>query len=113
MIVIQKAIDPQTGERFSCVFDYRTCLPVEPIQRYINYCRRRQLAANTIFTYICRLVDFWHWLEYKSLNWQDVGLKAILNCLRNYGSYSNFWRQFMLPFATTYGSSDNNFPLNR
>jgi integrase/recombinase XerD len=68
MIAIQKAIDPQTGERYSCVFDCRTCLPVEPIQRYINYCRRRQLAANTVFTYTCRLVDFWHWVDVQDLD---------------------------------------------
>jgi integrase/recombinase XerD len=84
MIAIQKAIDPQTGERYSCVFDCRTCLPVEPIQRYINYCRRRQLAANTVFTYTCRLVDFWHWLEYKSLNWQDVGLNELADFVNWY-----------------------------
>ena len=77
MIAIQKAIDIQTGERHSCVFDTETCLPVEPIQRYVNYCRKRQLAANTVRTYIYRLVDFWHWLEYKSLNWQDVSLNEL------------------------------------
>ena len=84
MIAIQKAIDPQTGERFSCVFDTETCLPVEPIQRYINYCRRRQLAANTVFTYTCRLVDFWHWLEDKSLNWQDVSLNELADFVNWY-----------------------------
>lgn len=73
MIAIERAIDPQTEERFSCVFDTKTCLPVEPIQRYLNYCRKRQLAANTVQTYAFRLLNFWQWLEYKSLDWQQVG----------------------------------------
>lgn len=45
MISIERAIDPQTGIRFCCVFDTKACLPIEPIQRYLNYCRKRQLAA--------------------------------------------------------------------
>ena len=84
MITIEKAIDPQTEERYSCVFDTETCLPVEPIQRYLNYCRKRQLAANTVVTYACRLLDFWHWLEYKSLNWQDVGLNELADFVNWY-----------------------------
>ena len=59
-------------------------MPVEPIQRYLNYCRQRQLAANTVLTYACRLLDFWHWLEYKSLNWQDVGLNELADFVNWY-----------------------------
>ena len=84
MIRIERAIDPQTEERFCCVFDTETCLPIEPIQRYLNYCRKRQLAANTVNTYACRLVDFWHWLKYKSLNWQDVGLNELADFVNWY-----------------------------
>ena len=84
MISIERAIDPQTGIRFCCVFDTKTCLPIEPIQRYLNYCRKRQLAANTVNTYACRLVDFWRWLEYKSLDWQDIGLNDLANFVNWY-----------------------------
>ncbi len=84
MISIERAIDPQTEERFCCVFETETCLPIEPIQRYLNYCRKRQLAANTVNTYACRLVDFWHWLEYKSLDWQDVGLNELADFVNWY-----------------------------
>ncbi len=84
MITIEKAIDPQIEERFSCIFDTETCLPVEPIQRYLNYCRKRQLAANTVITYAYRLLDFWHWLEYKSLHWQDVGLNELADFVNWY-----------------------------
>lgn len=77
MITLERAIDPQTEERFCCIFDTEVCLPVEPIQRYLNYCRKRQLAANTVNTYACRLLDFWQWLEYKCLNWQDVELQEL------------------------------------
>ncbi|MGL5942554.1 MAG: tyrosine-type recombinase/integrase [Waterburya sp.] len=84
MISIERAIDPQTEEKFCCVFGIETCLPIEPIQRYLNYCRKRQLAANTVNTYACRLVDFWHWLEYKSLDWQDVGLNELANFVNWY-----------------------------
>lgn len=84
MISLERAIDPQTEERFCCVFDTDTCLPIEPIQRYLNYCRKRQLAANTVNTYACRLVDFWQWLEYKSLNWQDVGLQELADFVNWY-----------------------------
>lgn len=79
MISIQQAIDPQTGEGFHCVFDTVTCLPVEPIQRFLNFCRKRGLAANTVTTYAYRLVDFWRWLELKTLDWQQVGLNEIAN----------------------------------
>jgi site-specific recombinase XerD len=84
VISIERAIDPQTEERFCCVFDTEVCLPIEPIQRYLNYCRKRQLAANTVNTYACRLVDFWHWLEYKSLDWQDVGLNELADFVNWY-----------------------------
>jgi site-specific recombinase XerD len=84
VINIERAIDPQTEERFCCVFDGETCLPIEPIQRYLNYCRKRQLAANTVNTYACRLVDFWHWLEYKSLDWQEVGLNELADFVNWY-----------------------------
>lgn len=77
MLKIERAIAPQTSERFCCIFDKQTCLPVEPIQRYLNYCRKRQLASNTVNTYACRLLDFWQWLEYKSLDWQEVGLNEL------------------------------------
>jgi site-specific recombinase XerD len=66
------------------VFDTETCLPIQPIQTYLNYCRKRQLAANTVNTYACRLVDFWHWLEYKSLDWQDVGLNELADFVNWY-----------------------------
>ncbi|MBD2247413.1 tyrosine-type recombinase/integrase [Nostoc sp. FACHB-888] len=84
MIRLERAIDPQTEERFCCIFDTEVCLPVEPIQRYLNYCRKRQLAANTVNTYACRLLDFWQWLEYKSLNWQDVGLEELADFVNWY-----------------------------
>ncbi len=84
MISIEQAIDPKTSERYCCVFDRETCLPIEPIQRYLNYCRKRQLAANTVSTYAYRLVDFWHWLEYKSLNWQDLDLNQLADFVNWY-----------------------------
>lgn len=84
MISIERAIDPQTQERFCCVFNTETCLPVKPIQQYLNYCRKRQLAANTVNTYAGRLVDFWRWLEYKALDWQDVGLDELADFVNWY-----------------------------
>ena len=77
MLRVETAIDPQTDEQFRCVFDSETCLPVEPIQRFLNYCRKRGLAANTVTTYAYRLVEFWRWLEYKVLNWTEVGLDEL------------------------------------
>ncbi len=59
MIKVELAIDPETEEEFRCVFDTETCLPFEPIQSFLNYCRKRQLAINTVNTYAYRLVDFW------------------------------------------------------
>jgi integrase/recombinase XerD len=49
MIKVDLAIDPSTEEEFCCVFDTETCLPIEPIQRFLNYCRQRQLAINTVY----------------------------------------------------------------
>ena len=81
---IETAIDPQTKERFHCVFDLPTCLPIEPIQRFLNYCRQRGLASSTVTTYAYRLIDFWRWLEYKNLFWVDVGLKEL-------GDFANWY----------------------
>ena len=55
MIRTELAIDPRTGIGFRSVFDTETCTPVEPIQRFLNYCGKRQLAQNTIDTYAYRL----------------------------------------------------------
>ncbi len=81
---VETAIDPRTGERFYCVFDAQTCLPVEPIQRFLNYCRKRGLAANTVETYAYRLVDYWRWLEYKGLCWDSVGLDELADFVNWY-----------------------------
>ncbi len=71
-IKVEQAIDPQTGELTSYVFDPETCLPVEPIQRFLNYCRNRRLASNSVKTYAYRLLDFWRYLEQAGLNWKAV-----------------------------------------
>lgn len=84
MVKVEWAISPDTEERFSCVFDPKTCLPIEPIQRFLNYCRKRQLAPNTISTYAYRLVDFWRWLEFKSLNWSEIGLNELADFVNWY-----------------------------
>lgn len=77
MIKVEIALDTQTQEQFRCVFDSETCLPVEPIQRFLNYSRKRGLAANTVTTYAYRLVDFWRWLLERALNWTNVGLDEL------------------------------------
>jgi site-specific recombinase XerD len=77
MIKVEWAIDPDNSQRFHCVFDTATCLPVEPIQRFLNYCRQRRLAANTVSTYAYRLVDFWRWLETNALDWTEVDLEKL------------------------------------
>lgn len=84
LIKIELAIDPQTEEHFSCVFALDSCLPVEPIQRFLNYCRKRGLAANTVSTYAYRLVDFWRWLEHRELDWSAVGLEELANFVNWY-----------------------------
>ncbi len=84
VIKVESAIEHQTGEVFRCVFDTATCLPVEPIQRFLNYCRKRGLAANTISTYAYRLVDFWRWLSNKSLNWAEIGLDELADFVNWY-----------------------------
>jgi len=83
-VTVETAIDPATGEHFRCVFDSKTCLPVEPIQRFLNYCRKRGLAANTVETYAYRLVDYWRWLEYKALSWDSVGLDELADFVNWY-----------------------------
>lgn len=77
VIKVETAVDPHTGEQFRCVYDTETWLPLEPIQRFLNYCRKRGLAANTVTTYAYRLVDFWRWLEYKVLDCKEVGLDEL------------------------------------
>jgi len=83
-VTVETAIDPATGEHFRCVFDSKTCLPVEPIQRFLNYCRKRGLASNTVETYAYRLVDYWWWLEYKALSWDGVGLDELADFVNWY-----------------------------
>ena len=77
MVVYQSAICPHTGEEFPIVMDLETCLPVQPIQRYINFCRKRGLANNTVRIYARRLVDYFKWLEPKSLDWKDIDLTEL------------------------------------
>jgi site-specific recombinase XerD len=77
MIRVEWAIDPETKQRFQCVFDTETCLPIEPIQRFLNHCHKRGLAAFTISTYSYRLVDFWRWLEQQALNWTELDLDKL------------------------------------
>lgn len=77
MIKVETAVNPHTGEKFQCVFDIKTWLPLEPVQRFLNYCRKRGLAASTVTTYAYRLVDFWRWLECKVLSWKEVGLDEL------------------------------------
>lgn len=84
MIKVVWAIDPDTSQRFHCVFDTFSCLPIEPIQRFLNHCRKRGLADNTISTYAYRLVDFWRWLEQQALNWTEVDLE-------NFGDFIHWY----------------------
>lgn len=84
VVKVEIAIDPHTEEQFRCVFDTETWLPVEPIQRFLNYCRKRGLAVNTITTYAYRLVDFWRWLDYKVLDWKEVGLDELADFMNWY-----------------------------
>lgn len=84
MIKVEWAIDPHTAQRFHCVFNTATCLPIEPIQRFLNHCRKRGLADNTISTYAYRLVDFWRWLEQQALNWTEVDLEKFADFVHWY-----------------------------
>lgn len=84
LIKVESAVNPQTNTKFRCVFYVESCLPVEPIQRFLNYCRNRQLAENTITTYAYRLVDFWRWLEYRAIEWREVGLNELADFVNWY-----------------------------
>jgi len=84
LIKIELAVDPHTEEQFSCVFDTESCLPVEPIQRFLNYCHKRGLAANTVSTYAYRLVDFWRWLEYRAFDWSAISLEELADFVNWY-----------------------------
>lgn len=84
MLKVELAVDPQTEEQFSCVFASDSCLPVEPIQRFLNHCRKRGLAANTVSTYAYRLVDFWRWLEYRAIDWSAIGLEELADFVNWY-----------------------------
>lgn len=84
MIKLELATDSQTEEQFSCVFDPDSCLPVEPMQRFLNYCRKRGLTANIVSTYAYRLVDFWRWLKYRSLGWSTAGLEELADFVNWY-----------------------------
>ncbi len=77
MVTFQTGFCSITEKEFPIVMDLGTCLPVEPIQRYINFCRQRGLANNTVVVYARRLVDYFKWLELKSLDWRDIGLTEL------------------------------------
>ena len=77
MVTFQTGISSIKDEEFPVVMDLKTCLPVEPIQRYINFCRQRGLANNTVIIYARRLVDYFKWLELKFLDWRDIGLTEL------------------------------------
>lgn len=74
MLQVQQVIKPLTGKPFTCVVDLDTLLPVGPIQRYLNYCFKRQLAVNTIKTYADRLIVFWRYLHQVGIEWEEVSL---------------------------------------
>ena len=66
------------------MLDTQTCLPIEPIQRYLNFCWKRGLAENTVTTYAYRLVDFWRWLQHKGLHWPEIGLNELADFVNWY-----------------------------
>lgn len=75
---------PDSQETFRFVFDSESCLPIEAIQRYLNYCCKRGLAVNTINTYAYRLADFWRWLQHRALSWDEVGLTELADFVNWY-----------------------------
>jgi site-specific recombinase XerD len=82
---VQKGLLPDSLEQIWMVLgdDY---LPVEPIQKYLNYLDSLERSPNTISTYAHNLKLYWEFLEDIKLDWQEISVETLsefIHWLRN------------------------------
>ncbi len=50
-------------------------MPIEPIERYLAYLTDVERPPNTVKAYAHDLKDWFAFLDFRSLNWQEVRLE--------------------------------------
>lgn len=82
---VQKGLLPNSHQPIWMVLD-GDYLPVEPIQKYLNYLDSLERSHNTISAYAHNLKLYWEFLEDNRQNWQEITLETLsefIHWLRN------------------------------
>jgi len=82
---VQKGILPDSYQQIWMVLgdDY---LPVEPIQRYLDYPYSLERSPNTISAYAYNLKFYWEFLDDNKIDWREITLETLsqfIHWLRN------------------------------
>lgn len=82
---VQKGIIPNSHVQIWMVLgdDY---LPIEPIQRYLNYLSSLERSPNTISAYAYNLKFYWEFLDDSKIDWREITLETLsqlIHWLRN------------------------------
>lgn len=85
MVKVQKGVLQESTRQCWMVLD-DDYVPIEPIQKYLNYLDNLERSPNTISAYAHNLKLFWEFLKDKQLNWKEVNLESLadfIHWLRN------------------------------
>jgi site-specific recombinase XerD len=85
MVKVQKGVLQESTRQCWMVLD-DDYLPIEPIQKYLNYLDNLERSPNTISAYAYNLKLFWEFLKDKQLDWKEVNLESLadfIHWLRN------------------------------
>jgi integrase/recombinase XerD len=80
-MLLQKGTDPKTEQPIWLVLG-NDCLPVEPIQQYLNHLVNLERSPNTIESYARWLKVYWEYLQRNKLDWRDVNIEDLSGYLR-------------------------------
>ena len=82
---VQKGIVPESNRQCWIVLD-NDYMPVEPIQKYLNYLDNLERSPNTISAYAHNLKLYWEFLQDKQFDWKTVNMENLadfIHWLRN------------------------------
>lgn len=82
---VQKGIVPESNRQCWIVLD-DDYLPVEPIQKYLNYLDNLERSPNTISAYAHDLKLYWEFLQDKQFDWKTINMEHLadfIHWLRN------------------------------
>ncbi len=82
---VQKGVVPESNRQCWIVLD-DDYLPVEPIQKYLNYLDNLDRSPNTISVYAHNLKLYWEFLRDNQLDWKTINIENLadfIHWLRN------------------------------